>query len=71
MIGAGIGRVAAIVKPGPFVYGIVFSAACAIFGAFSGFRNLACGIISIPIVFGIAAALGTTHRLQRFGSSEL
>lgn len=71
VIGGAIGRVAALVKPGPLVYGIVFSAACAIFAAFSGFRNLVCGIISIPIVFGLAAALGTTHRLQRFDSSEL
>ncbi|MFI5402051.1 MAG: hypothetical protein ACHQ1G_03870 [Planctomycetota bacterium] len=71
VIGAAIGRVAALVKPPPLLYGVVFAAVYAVFGAFSGFRNFVFGVLSIPIVFGVAAALGTTHRLQRFDSSEL
>jgi hypothetical protein len=71
VIGAAIGRVAALVKPPPLLYGVAFSAVYAMFGAFSGFRGLVFGILSVPIVLGLAAALGTTHRLQRFDSSEL
>jgi hypothetical protein len=70
-VGAGLGAVASRLKPGPLVYGFFFAAVYALFGAFSGFKNLVWGIISIPIVFGVAAALATTHRLQRFDRTEL
>jgi hypothetical protein len=69
--GAGIGSVAARVKPAPLVYGLAFSTAYALFGALSGFRNLVYGILSIPIVLCAAMALATTHRIQRFDSTDL
>lgn len=70
-LGGALGWTASRVKPGPLVYGIAFSAAYAAFAAFSGFKSLVFGVLSVPIVFGLAAALAATHRLQRFDSSEL
>jgi len=70
-VGAAIGFLAARVKPGALSYGFAFSVCYVAFGAFSGFKSLFYGILSIPLVFGLAAALATTHRLQRFDSTEL
>jgi len=70
-LGGGMGWVAARVKPTPLVYGFAFSAVYAAFGAFSGFRSLVYGILSLPIVLGLAAALAVSHGLQRFDSTEL
>jgi hypothetical protein len=71
VLGAGLGYAASRVKPSPLMCGFVFAAAYAAFGGCTGFRNFVYGIISIPIVLGLAAALATTHRLQRFDSTEL
>jgi hypothetical protein len=69
--GAAIGYAASRVKPSPLVYGLAFSAAYVVFAAFSGFRNLVYGVLSIPLVLCIAIALAMTHRIQRFDSTEL
>jgi hypothetical protein len=71
LLGAGIGRVAARVKPRPFLYGLVFATIYAAFGAFSGFKNLVWAVLSVPIVLTIAMALAFTHGVQRFDSTEL
>jgi len=70
-LGAVIGWVAARVKPPPILYGILFAIAYGLFGAISGFKNFLFALISVGVVFGIAAALATTHRLQRFDATEL
>ena len=70
-LGAAIGYAASRVKPSPLIYGLVFSAAYAAFGAFTGFGNLVLGLFSIPLVLCVAIALALTHRIQRFDSTEL
>jgi len=70
-VGGAIGYAAARVKPGALRYGVLFAAFYAAFAGFWGFKSLFLGILSIPFVFGVAAALATTHRLQRFDSTEL
>jgi hypothetical protein len=71
VLGAAIGYVASRVKPPPLLYGFGFVTAYVAFAAFTGFRNPVYTVISIPIVLCLAAALATTHRLQRFDSTEL
>ncbi len=71
VIGGAIGFLAARVKPGALRYGVLFAAFYVAFAAFWGFKNLVFGTLSIPFVFGVAAALAATHRLQRFDSTEL
>lgn len=70
-LGGAIGLGAARAKPAPLVYGLVFCTAYALFGAVSGSSSGFFAILSVPMVFGAAAALGVTHRIQRFDSTEL
>jgi hypothetical protein len=71
VLGAALGYAASRLKPSPLMCGFVFAAAYVAFGGCTGFRNFAYGILSIPIVLCLAAALATTHRIQRFDSTEL
>jgi hypothetical protein len=70
-VGAATGAFGAAAKPGPLRYGFVFMAAYIVFGALLGSRHIAYYLITSPILLGLAGALATTHRLQRFDSSEL
>jgi hypothetical protein len=69
--GAAVGWAGALLKPGALRYGVLVALVYAVFGAVAGSRHMAYYVISLPIIFGVAAALGTTHRVQRFDGTEL
>ncbi|MCK6460796.1 MAG: hypothetical protein L6Q95_13000 [Planctomycetes bacterium] len=70
-VGAATGACAAVAKPGPLRYGFLFMAVYIVFGALLGSRHVAYYLFTSPLVLGLAGALATTHRLQRFDATEL
>jgi hypothetical protein len=70
-VGAATGAVAAALKPGPLRYGFLFMAVYIVFGGLLGSRHVAYYLFTSPLVLGLAGALATTHRLQRFDATEL
>jgi len=70
-LGVPVGWAGARLKLGAIRYGFVAACAWLLFGAFAGSRHFAYYVISVLIVFCVAAAFGVSHRLDRFDATEL